>query len=136
MTWQGQLVTTPIVVAPVAALWFVLGLPVVFVVWALPIAAVAGLRIGVRALAGIRIAVMLARATAPRQWQWPWPWHQMFALCVGFSSLLLSVPVTVWLGVGVVLAPSLIAGGGYLCALVICPPLDQAMADLARPDAP
>ncbi|MFC9790065.1 hypothetical protein [Rhodococcus sp. NPDC127528] len=69
MTWQGQLVTTPIVVAPVAALWFVLGLPAMFVVWALPIATVAGLLIGVCALAGTRIAVMLARATTPQQWQ-------------------------------------------------------------------
>ncbi|WP_162556335.1 hypothetical protein [Prescottella subtropica] len=130
MTWQGQLVTTPIGVALVAALWFVLGLPGVFL-WALPIAAVAGLLFWVCALAGARVAVGLARATAPR----PWQWRQMFALCVGFSTLLLSVPVSVWIGLATVLAPCLIAAGGYLCAMLICSPLEQAIADVARPEA-
>ncbi len=49
-----------------------------------------------------------------------------------FSTLLLSVPVTVWVGWDLVLAPYLVAGVGYLCALVICPPLDQAVADVAK----
>ncbi|GAA4483912.1 hypothetical protein GCM10023094_36190 [Rhodococcus olei] len=128
MTWQGHLVITPIMVAPVAAMWFMCGLPAVFFVWGLPIAAVAGLLIGVCALGGARVAVRIARATAPR----PWQWQQLFALCVGFSTLLLSVPVTVWLGAAMVLAPCLIAAVGYMCALLICPPLDRAIADIAQ----
>ncbi|WP_137876287.1 hypothetical protein [Rhodococcus sp. Q] len=130
MTWQGQLVTTPIGVALVTALWFVAGLPSVFL-WALPIAAVAGLLFGVCALAGARVAIRLARATAPR----PWQWRQMFAVCVGFSTLLLTLPAAAWIDLATVLAPCLIAAGGYLCALLICPPLERAITDVARPDA-
>lgn len=131
MTWQGRLFTIPIAVALVAAVWFVRGAPSVFWLPALAIAARAGLLIGLCALAGARVAVRLARATAPR----PWEWRQMFALCVGFSTLPLSVPVSVWIGLVTVLAPCLIAAGGYVCALLICPPLEQAIADVARPDA-
>ncbi|MFF0818614.1 hypothetical protein ACFYVR_26220 [Rhodococcus sp. NPDC003318] len=128
MTWQGRLLTTPIVVAAVTAVWFVRGAPSVFWVPALAIAGTAGLLLGVCALAGARIAVVLARALAPRRWQW----RQMFALCIACSTLVFSVPVAAWLGAGLVLAPYLVAGSAYLCALVICPPLDRAMADLAR----
>lgn len=130
MTWQGRLFTIPIAVALVTAVWLVREAPAVFWVLALPIAGVAGLLIGVCALAGARIAIMFGRVTAPR----PWRWRQMFALTVGFSTLLLSVPVSVWLGFGQVLAPYLIAVVAYLCALVICPPLERALADVASPD--
>ena len=81
---------------------------------ALPTAAVTGLVLGLCALAGARTAVRLTRATTPRSWQW----RQMFALCVAFSTLLLSLP------------PGMIAAVGYVCALLICPPLDRAIADV------
>ncbi len=131
MTWQGRLFTTPVAVALATAVWFVRGAPSVFWMLGLPIAAMAGLVIGLCALAGARIAIRLARAMAPR----PWQWRQMFAVCVGFSTLLLSVPVSVWIDLATVLVPCLIAAGGYLCALLICPPLDRAITDVARPGA-
>lgn len=135
MTWQGRLFTTPIAVALVTAVWFVRGAPSVFWVLALPIAAAVGLVIGLCALAGARGVVVLARATAPRPrpWQWQWQWQQMFALCVGSSTLLFSIPVAVWIGLATVLAPCLIAAAGYVCALLICPPLDRAIADRVAP---
>lgn len=91
MTCQGRLFTTPIAVALVTAMWFVRGAPSVFRVLALPIAAAAVLVIGLCVLASARITVVLARATGPR----PWQRRQMFALCVGFSTLMFTVPVAV-----------------------------------------
>lgn len=129
MTWQGRLFTIPIAVALVTAVWFVRGAPSVFWLPALAIAAMAGLLIGLCALAGARVAIRLARATEPR----PWQWRQMFALCVGFSTLLLTLPAAAWIDLATMLAPCLIAAGGYVCGLLICPPLDRAIADVARP---
>ncbi|EME18550.1 hypothetical protein [Rhodococcus triatomae] len=131
MTWQGRLFVTPIAVALVTAVWFVRGAPSVFWLPALAIAAIAGLVIGLCAHAGARLAVRLARATGPR----PWEGRQMFALCVGFSTLLLTVPAAAWIGLATILAPCVIAATGYLCALVICPPLERAPR-VARPEAP
>ena len=93
---------------------------------ALPTAAVTGLVLGLCALAGARTAVRLTRATTPRSWQW----RQMFALCVAFSTLLLSLPAAAWIDLATVLAPGMIAAVGYVCALLICPPLDRAIADV------
>ncbi|MGW4482111.1 hypothetical protein [Rhodococcus triatomae] len=45
--------------------------------------------------------------------------------------MLLSVPVAVWIGLATVLVPSVIAVAGYLCALLICPPLDRAIVSVA-----
>ena len=114
------------------AVWFVRGAPSVFWALALPTAAATGLALGLCALAGARGAVRLARATVPR----PWQWRQMFALCVGFSTLLLGLPAAAWIGLATILAPCVIAATGYLCALVICPPLDRAIADVGGRVAP
>ncbi|MBP1162034.1 hypothetical protein [Rhodococcus sp. PvR099] len=134
MTWRGWLMAIPIAVALLAAAVMVRPAPATLLV-ALPFAGFVGALLGGCALAGAFAAIAVAREINPRRWMW----RQLFAICVGAAVFLLSLPVTVsLLGSGAAATlywyEAAVAGLAYLCALVVCPPLNRVLEANPEPN--